>query len=86
MEKTIKFNRIGLKRRFIQYIVILLTSIFLFFLASKLLEKRKLSKIRVYNSQIEQLQDEKQRKIELIENEYDDKIELILNKINKISG
>ncbi|WP_319370354.1 hypothetical protein [uncultured Ilyobacter sp.] len=85
MKKTIKFNRIGLKRRFIQYIVILLISIFVLFLASKLIEKRKLSKIRLYNRQITDLKDEKQRKIDLIEKEYDDKIEALLNKIDEIN-
>lgn len=84
MEKTIKFNKIGIKRRFIQYIVIVLISIFVLFLASKLIEKRKHSKIRIYNSQIEKLQDEKQKKIDLIEKEYNDKIEALLNKIDKI--
>ncbi|WP_319202711.1 hypothetical protein [uncultured Ilyobacter sp.] len=85
MEKTIKFNKIGIKRRFIQYIVIILISIFVLFIASKLIEERRRSKIRIYNSQIKELQNEKQRKIDLIEKEYNDKIEALLNKIDKIN-
>lgn len=84
MNKVLKFSKIGLKRRFIQYSIIVLAFIFILFLASKIIQKRNSVKIKVYGSQIEQLEAEKQEKIKLIEKEYDDQIREILIKMEKI--
>lgn len=84
MNKVLKFNKIGLKRRFIQYIVIGFISIFILFLASKFIQERKVAKINIYGSQIKQLESEKQEKIRLIEKEYDDQIKEVMLKMEKI--
>lgn len=84
MSKVLKFNKIGLKRRLIQYSIIGLFFIFILFLSFKFIEKRKAAKIKVYGDQIEQLEAEKQEKIRLIEKEYDEEIKKILIKMEKI--
>ncbi len=85
MDKVIKFNKIGFKRRFIHYIIIILFSASLILLAFKIIQKRKIAKIKIYNSQIEKLQSEKQEKIKAIEKEYDEKIEQLLLEVERIS-